>query len=168
VYASGFETGSAFHERAGYDAVGRDGLRLSAHWADGMRTLHGIHSRGFPNMFIVQPSQGANLISNVPHNLVEAGQTIAAVIGHAIAGGFTQVEVTGEEEDRWVRLLKSAPQRLTVIGSPDCTPGYYNNEGDGPNAHTSLMLGYPQGPVAYFRYLDQWRASGSFTGLEFR
>ena len=168
IYASGFETGTAFHERAGYDVAGRDGLRLSAHWADGMRTLHGIHTRGFPNMFIVQPSQGANLISNVPHNLVEAGTTIARVIEHALTGGFTQVEVTGDEEDRWVELLKSAPRRLTVIGSPDCTPGYYNNEGEGPNAHTSLMLGYPEGAVAYFKYLEQWRASGLFTGLEFR
>jgi cyclohexanone monooxygenase len=30
------------------------------------------------------------------------------------------------------------------------------------------MLGYPEGAVAYFRYLEQWRTSGSFTGLEFR
>jgi cyclohexanone monooxygenase len=168
IYASGFETGTAFHERAGYDVSGRDGLRLSAHWADGMRTLHGIHVHGFPNMFMVQPAQGANLISNVPHNLVEAGKTIAMVIAHALAGGLTEVEVTGEAEDRWVELLKSAPRRLTVIGSPECTPGYYNNEGQGPNAHTSLMLGYPEGAVAYFRYLEQWRTSGSFTGLEFR
>jgi cation diffusion facilitator CzcD-associated flavoprotein CzcO len=168
IFASGFEVGTAYHERAGYDMSGRDGLRLSVYWADGMRTLHGIHVPGFPNAFIMQPAQGANLISNVPHNLVEAGQTVAAVIGHVLAGGFTEVEVTGEAADRWVELLRSAPRRPTVIGSPDCTPGYYNNEGQGPNPHTSLMLGYPKGPVAYFEYLEQWRTSGAFTGLEFR
>ena len=63
-----------YTRRAGYDLAGRDGVRLSEHWADGMRTKHGIHVHGFPNLFIVQPTQGANLISNVPHNLTEAGQ----------------------------------------------------------------------------------------------
>ena len=42
-----------------------------------MRTKHGMHVHGFPNAFFVQPTQGANLISNVPHNLTEAGRTIA-------------------------------------------------------------------------------------------
>ena len=55
--------------RAGFDPTGRDGLKLSQHWSEGMRTKHGIHVHGFPNAFIVQPTQGANLISNVPHNL---------------------------------------------------------------------------------------------------
>jgi cyclohexanone monooxygenase len=104
----------------------------------------------------------------VPHNLVEAGKTVAAVIRHALASGFTEVEVCGEAADRWVELLRSAPRRPTVIGSPECTPGYYNNEGQGPNPLTSLSLGYPEGAAAYFEYLDQWRTTGTFTGLEFR
>ena len=36
--------------------------------------------------------------------------------------------MTREAEDAWMELLLSAPS-LGVIGSPDCTPGYYNNEG---------------------------------------
>ena len=50
-----------------------------------MRTKHGIHVHGFPNAFFVQPTQGANLISNVPHNLTEAAKTIATD-GQARAG----------------------------------------------------------------------------------
>ena len=42
---------------------------------------------GFPNAFFVQPTQGANLISNVPHNLTESGRTIAAVVKRALDGG---------------------------------------------------------------------------------
>ena len=30
------------------------------------------------------------------------------------------------------------------------------------------MSGYPQGPVAYFEYIDCWRNSGDFEGLELR
>ena len=56
---------------SGFDLTGRGGAKLSDHWAQGMRTKHGIHVHGFPNAFFVQPTQGANLISNVPHNLTE-------------------------------------------------------------------------------------------------
>ena len=45
--------------------------------------MHGIHVHGFPNAFLVQFTQGANLISNVPHNLVESAATIAQVVAHA-------------------------------------------------------------------------------------
>src|SRR5204862_3709354 len=76
IYASGFEVGTPFTRRAGFDMTGRDGVRLSEYWADGMKTKHGTHVHGFPNAFIVQVSQGANLISNVPHNFTEAGVTI--------------------------------------------------------------------------------------------
>ena len=72
IYASGFEVGTEYRRRAGFDLAGRDGLKLSQHWKDGMRTKHGMHVHGFPNAFFVQPTQGANLISNVPHNLTEA------------------------------------------------------------------------------------------------
>ncbi|MEK9749393.1 MAG: NAD(P)/FAD-dependent oxidoreductase, partial [Pseudomonadales bacterium] len=77
IYASGFEVGTPHTERTGFDLEGVGGVRLSEHWKDGMRTLHGTHVHGFPNAFIVQPTQGANLISNVPHNLTESGRTIA-------------------------------------------------------------------------------------------
>ena len=167
IYASGFEVGTPFERRAGFDAVGRDGLRLSEKWAEGMRSLHGIHVHGFPNLFVVGPSQGANLISNVPHNLVEAGQTIATMIAHAEEIGADEIEVTAEAEDAWVARLE-AGQRM-FGANPDCTPGYYNNEGqDAGRAGVLNRLGFPEGPVAYFRYIDAWRSSGDFEGLEFR
>ena len=53
-----------------------------------------------------------------------------------------------------------------MIGGPDCTPGYYNNEGQ--DTGSFLGRGYPYGPSAYFAYIDKWRTSGTFDGLEFR
>ncbi|MQA94284.1 MAG: NAD(P)-binding protein [Streptosporangiales bacterium] len=166
IYASGFEVGTEFTRRAGYEVVGRDGERLSDYWADGMRSLHGIHVHGFPNVFVVQPTQGANLISNVPHNLTESGRTIAAVVKHALERGHTVVEVTKEAEDAWIELLLSGRGRM--IGSPDCTPGYYNNEGQDPGPRARLNVGHPHGAMAFFRHIDTWRTSGDFPGLEFR
>jgi cyclohexanone monooxygenase len=166
IYASGFEVGTDYTRRAGYDLTGRDGVTLSEHWADGMRSKHGIHVHGFPNAFIVQPTQGANLISNVPHNLTESGRTIARTIRHALDHGFDQIEVTSEAENAWVELLLTHPGML--ISSPDCTPGYYNNEGQDAGRRAKLSVGYPQGASAYFAYLAAWRESGTFDGLAFR
>jgi cation diffusion facilitator CzcD-associated flavoprotein CzcO len=164
IYASGFEVGTPFTQRSGYDLTGRDSQTLSDYWSGGMRTLHGIHVHGFPNAFIVQPFQAANLISNVPHNLVDAAMTIATIIGHTLDGGFGAVDVTKDAEQAWLELLHTGPGG--TLGGPDCTPGYYNNEGQDPGIF--IGHGYPYGASAYFDYIDQWRKSGTFEGLEFR
>ena len=80
IFASGFEVGTSYARRAGFDTVGRSGVTLDERWADGMETMHGMHVHGFPNLFVVGFSQAANLISNVTHNLTEAGSTIAAIV----------------------------------------------------------------------------------------
>ncbi|TYB51791.1 NAD(P)/FAD-dependent oxidoreductase [Nonomuraea sp. PA05] len=166
IYASGFEVGTDYTRRAGYDLTGRGGLRLSEHWAEGMRTLHGVHVHGFPNAFLVQPTQGANLISNIPHNLTEAGRTIAVTVRHALDHGYAEVEPTKEAEDGWVEFLLSGTGRL--LGSQECTPGYYNNEGQDPGPKSWLGVGHPHGAMAYFAFIDGWRESGTFDGLDFR
>ena len=169
IYSTGFEVGTEYSRRNGYDMTGRDGQKLSDLWArEGMRTKHGIHVHGFPNLFIVQLSQGANLVSNVPHNYTESGRTIATIVKHAVDHGHQEVEVTKEAQDAWMELLLSGP-RLGVIGSAECTPGYYNNEGQpAEGSGPDWFLGYPTGAAAYFEYLEGWRTKGDFEGLEFR
>ncbi|MGH3304752.1 MAG: flavin-containing monooxygenase [Streptosporangiaceae bacterium] len=166
IYASGFEVGTPYTRRSGYDLTGRAGGTLSGYWADGMRTLHGIHVHGFPNAFFVQPFQGANLISNVPHNIVDSARTITAVVRHTLDSGFGAVEVTKDAEEAWLELLLTGPGG--TLGGPDCTPGYYNNEGHELGANQWLPRGYPYGASAYFVYIDNWRTSGAFEGLDFR
>ncbi len=164
IYASGFEVGTDFTRRAGFETAGRGGRTMSEHWREGMRTMHGVHVRGFPNIFIVQPFQGANLISNVPHNLYDSARTIACILRYASDRGSTHVEVTQEGEEAWMQLLA---MRQSMLQGPDCTPGYYNNEGHPEDPQIRFLVGYPLGPSAYFRYIDEWRSDGRFEGLEF-
>ena len=167
IWASGFEFGTDYGRRCGYETIGRDGLTLSEHWADGMQTLHGMHVRGFPNLFIIGMNQAANLISNITHNLTEAGSTLAKILVHARETGAEEVEVTEEAEQAWVAMLEGS--QAGMLGNPDCTPGYYNNEGKPAGRREKLNgSGYPEGPVAFFEFIDKWRESGGFEGLEFR
>ena len=167
VFASGFEVGTEYARRSGYETVGRGGVTLSEEWAEGMQSLHGMHVHDFPNLFVIGFSQAANLISNVTHNYSECGKTIAAVVAHALEVGAEEVEVTAEAQAAWVALLEGSVRAF--MGSPECTPGYYNNEGQpiGPKERRNGS-GYPAGPVAFFDYIDRWRTSGTFDGLTFR
>jgi len=166
IYASGFEVGSDYTARAGFDPAGTDGQKLSEAWASGMQTLHGLQVNGFPNAFIVQPSQAANLISNVPHNIVDHANTISTIVGHAEEGGFSQVEPNKAAQQAWVDLVLSGQGML--IGNTECTPGYYNNEGAGVTEKNRHGLGHPGGARAFFKHIDDWRTAGDFKGLEFR
>jgi cyclohexanone monooxygenase len=160
--------------RSGFETTGRDGVTLTERWADGMQSLHGIHVHGFPNLFMVTLGQAANLISNVPHNYLESGLTIASIVRHALdvgaeRGSEVTVEVTAEAEAAWLERLEAGAQaRMTQM--PDCTPGYYNNEGQPIEGRRAVLnsMAFPEGPVGYFQYIDAWRSSGDFEGLEFR
>ena len=167
VIASGFEVGTSYSRRSGYDVTGRGGQRLSGYWADGMRSLHGMNVHGFPNLFILGFAQAANQIANVPQNYVENGLAIAAIMSHADARGAVQVEPTKAAEDAWIDFITSVTRGIR--GGMDCTPGYYNNEGREMGRREQMnSSGHPGGPIAFFQHLEQWRSTGDFEGLEFR
>jgi cyclohexanone monooxygenase len=166
IYASGFEVGTSHERRAGFDIAGVGGQRLSEAWKGGMRTLHGLQTSGFPNAFVVQFAQGANFIVNVPHNWSDAGETIAAIVGHARATGAAQVDVDPAAQQKWVDFLMTGPGMMAGA-APDCTPGYYNNEGRPRDPAAAFAVGHPHGAMAFFRHIEAWRTSGRFEGLVF-
>lgn len=164
IFSSGF-SGSFFEQfRKKLIVIGKGGVRLSDHWQNGMRSLHGIHVNGFPNAFFVQPSQGANFLSNLTHNFIASSLAISKVLCHVKRMGFGEVEAKKTAEDLWMKELASAKRR---IGSVDCTPGIFNNEGNLDEPAAKNNLGYPKGAAAYFEYLDNWCNCGQFKGLYF-
>ena len=165
IYATGFEVGTDYTRRAGYEMYGRDGLSLTAKWASGVSTLHGMHSRGFPNCFIMGPQQTGFTV-NYPHMLNEQSKHIAYIIKHAIDNDVRTIEVSEEAEKEWVDTII----RLAVLAQEfleNCTPGYYNNEGK-PGERSGQNGFYGGGSVEFFRILQEWRAAGELKGLEMR
>jgi cyclohexanone monooxygenase len=163
IYATGFEVGTDYARRAGYELYGRDGLSFTAKWAGGVRTLHGMHSRGFPNMFIMG-NQQAGFTVNYPHMLNEQSKHIAYILRHALDHDVRTVEVSEAAEQDWVDTII----RLSVFAQDfleNCTPGYYNNEGK-PGERSGQNGFYGGGSEDFFRILREWRASGELSGLE--
>ncbi len=165
IYATGFEVGTEYTRRSGYDLVGRDGVTLSEKWKDGVSTLHGIQTRGFPNIFIIQPSQSGFAV-NFPHMLDEQTRHIAYVVDAAMKSQARTIEPSEAAEAEWVETIKN----LAVFRQKfleECTPGYYNNEGK-PNPLTIRNGAYGKGPVAYADALRSWRDAGDLAGLEIK
>ena len=166
IYATGFEVGTAYTRRAGYDVTGAKGQTLSDHWAGGMRSLHGMHVHGFPNMFLLGHAQGG-FTANYPHLLEEASLQLVHILRRAIDDDIAQVEATEEAVEEWIQILDEKARDMRSF-QQSCTPGYYNNEGM-PLAGAGLIgASYGEGPMAFFRLMAEWRESGDMAGLELR
>ena len=163
IYATGFEVGTDYTRRSGYELYGRDGQTLTEKWKTGAETLHGVLSRGFPNCFIVSNVQ-SGFSANFPHMINEQSKHIAYLVRNAVDRQARTVEPSQEAEDAWVdTIVKLAVMREQFL--KECTPGYYNNEGQ-PETMTVKNSSYGAGPVAFTKVLEDWRAEGSLKGLE--
>ena len=166
VFATGFEVGTEFTRRARYDAIGRDGIRLSSKWENGAATFHGFYTNGFPNMFFLGITQ-TGLTINFPHMLSEQARHLAHVLGQCAERGATYVEASIEAEEEWCATMR----RLAVANEGyllECTPGYVNQEGRPSSANSLLSSQYGEGPEAFFALLRAWRDDGSMRELDLR
>ncbi len=163
IFATGFEVGTAFTRRAGYDITGRGGRTLSEHWAGGIRTLHGLTTHGFPNCFFLGFTHTAITVS-VPMALGEQARQVVYMVSEARARGANVLEPTAEAEDAYVGEIRSMA-RLGERFYRECTPGYYNSEGAAGNRAGFFSDMYGAGPLAFFAKLAAWRADGRLEGL---
>ena len=166
VYATGFEVGTAYTRRAGYDVTGARGETLSEHWAGGMRSLHGMHVHGFPNLFLLGHAQGG-FTANYPHLLEEASDQLTYVLRHAIDHDVAEVEPTAEAVEEWLAILDEKARDMRSF-QQSCTPGYYNNEGQPLTGAGLIGASYGDGPMAFFARMREWREAGDLAGLELR
>jgi cyclohexanone monooxygenase len=163
IFATGFEVGTSYTRRAGYDIVGRGGVKLSEHWGNGVRTLHGLMAAGFPNCFFLGFTQTAITIS-VPQALNEQAKHVAHVVTEAKTRGTPVLEPTPEAEEAYVQEVRSLA-RMGLRYYMECTPGYYNSEGQAGNRQGFFSDMYGAGPLVFFEVLKAWREAGDLKGL---
>jgi cyclohexanone monooxygenase len=163
IFATGFEVGTSYTRRAGYDIVGKGGVTLSQHWAEGLRTLHGLTTDGFPNCFFLGFTQGAITIS-VPQALSEQADHVTYMVSQARSRGAAALEPTPEAVDAYVDEVRSLA-RMGERFYSECTPGYYNSEGMRGNRAGFFSDMYGAGPLRFFELLKGWRETGRMDGL---
>lgn len=164
IFATGFDTTSSYAKRSGGMSItGVGGRTLNDKWGNGLSTLHGMHTRDFPNMFVISQSQ-AGMSPNFPHMISEQAAHIAHIVERCRVRGIDTVEPFETAENDWVSsIVAGVIARRHILET--CTPGYYNNEGRAST--TGAKSGtFAAGPVAFAGLLREWREQGDFAGLE--
>jgi len=171
MFASGYEVTSDLDRRWGITVFeGRDGVSMYDNWNGGYKTLHGMMTRGFPNLFTTGYYQGG-LNSTLTYNFEVQVSHMIYIIKEVLDRGAAAAEVTEEAQDAWIRHVRETEiDRTQWIH--DCTPGYFNNEGKpdvdkNGNEKYRFYLGELYGPGwdAFMKVLEDWRDAGDLAGL---
>jgi cation diffusion facilitator CzcD-associated flavoprotein CzcO len=164
ILASGFEITSELRKRWGIDVIeGRNGVSIYDHWAHGYKTLHGMMTHGFPNQFFTGFTQaGLNATNSV--TFVSQGRHIGYIVSEALKRGAATVEPSEKAQEAWVRTIRDNANEGAMQFAQDCTPGYFNNEGE---KEFRWYLGEPYGAgfYAFEELLGEWRNNGDLEGL---
>ena len=124
IYATGFEVQkTGIYNRI----IGKGGVDLEDKYSNGVRTLLGIHTHGFPNLFIMGGYQ-ASFQFNLTDMLQTQGDHIAACIDYVRKNGYASIDPTHDAEEWWVQEV--IRHRGKTSRNQECTPGYYNFEGE--------------------------------------
>jgi cyclohexanone monooxygenase len=172
IYGTGLEVGhSSLFKLTKYPVVGRDGVTLDEHWAGGYRTLHGMMVHNMPNYFqltVIGNGLGVNYL--FPNGKQAAH--IANVIARSLDNDYLSIEPSLEAEDEWQAALDKSqsyehnPRWADFLaGLAECTPGYYNSEGNANDRGGIFPNFYGFGALAFIKMLEEWR-DGEMPGLE--
>jgi cation diffusion facilitator CzcD-associated flavoprotein CzcO len=165
IFATGFEVGTDYCRRTGFELIGRGGVTLTQRWSDGVRTFQGLCAHGFPNCLIQSIAQ-AGLTVNFPYLLDIQATHTAWIIAWALEHDVGEVEASAAAEAAWVETVVQR-SAATAERAKTCTPGYYNREGkaDAKTRQGSFFFG---GPTEYADLLAAWRANADLAGLDVR
>ena len=105
VFAVGFDaiTGAL----TAIDIRGRGGVPLREKWSAGPRTLLGVQTAGFPNLFMVTGPGSPSVLSNMVISIEQHVDWIADCIAYLGRCDADTVEPTLEAEDRWTAHVEA-------------------------------------------------------------
>ena len=165
ILASGYEQTSSLRKRWSFGVVeGRGGKSLFDHWEDGYKTLHGMSTHGFPNMFFIGFVQGG-VHASTTETFRRQAEHIAYIISTARRRGLEAMELSKQAEDDWVAHHRTTELDVETFARA-CTPGYYNSEG-GDVFRYFLGDSYGPGPYAFWEKLAEWRKGDCLDGYSF-
>ncbi|HEU4842258.1 MAG TPA: NAD(P)/FAD-dependent oxidoreductase [Ilumatobacteraceae bacterium] len=125
VYATGFTwmATSTFNM-----VVGRNGRSLSEKWStEGTKTFLGLHSRGFPNLFIVTGPQGGGGSFNFTDAIDSHGDYVVWMLSELRDRGEQVVDVAEAAEEAYAEHCRVAD--ISTAPLRDCI-SYYNGHGE--------------------------------------
>ena len=164
IFATGFEITTDAHRRVDFDTLGREGRSLYDHWKDGFRTLHGLSSHGFPNWFTIGINQNG-LSPNMTSMFDDQAVHVSYIVREMLDRGAPTIEADAEAEQAWIdEIVRLAGSGSTAF-LEECTPGYYNREGQVGKGASMQNSPYAPGINAFNALLAAWREAGDLDGM---
>ena len=156
VFATGFDamTGAL----SAIDIVGRGGLALREHWAQGPRAYLGLMAAGFPNLFLITGPGSPSVLSNVIVSIEQHVEWITDCLAAMKAGGQTTIEPTAQAESEWTEHVATLGANSLFAGGESWYLG--SNVPGKPR----VFLPYAGGVPAYRERCAQVAAQG-YTGF---
>lgn len=176
IFSTGYEIplGVSPAGRSNIKVTGQNGQDLDKKWANGVATIHGVQSNGFPNLFwmgLVQTGATPNQTAMVD----EIAKHVAIIVSEAgkrTNNSFT-IQPTIEGEEEWTEKISSSSSAFSSMGS--CPPSYFNGEGDlfryaasSAEALKKLARGsyWPTGLYGFVQEIEKWRSNHMLEGFE--
>ncbi len=125
IYATGFQwmATSTFNM-----IVGREGRTLRDKWQqEGTKTFLGLHSKGFPNLFVISGPQGGGGSFNFTNAIEEHADYVVWMLDTMRKQGSDLVDVKSEYEEHYAEHCRSADELTRPLR--DCIT-YYNGHGE--------------------------------------
>jgi cyclohexanone monooxygenase len=165
VYATGFELLTISNKGGGFEIIGREGRTIDQKWDQAVRSLHGMYTHGFPNLFFVAGMRQSRPTVNFPFMANEQAAHGAQIVRLMLQENVKVMEVSQRAEDRWCDTI-AAKARVDVNYLQACTPSFLNGEGDlSTLAKQAFHTAYGGGPFEYFDILKRWREQEVFDDL---
>lgn len=151
ICATGFEVGAFSQKSGGLSLIGRGGMSIDVRWSGGVRSLHGMYTHGFPNLFFVGNPFQSKVVNNYSYMLGEQARHVAKVVRRLLDEGLT-MEVSREAENTWAEVIET---KRTVDQEylRACTPSYFNEYSD---ESSILNQFYGGSPFEYIDLLAEW------------
>ncbi|MGV0872576.1 flavin-containing monooxygenase [Mycolicibacterium sp. XJ879] len=170
VYATGFEAVVTPDRSGGFDVIGCDGLTLAQAWKQRVKSVHGIQTHGFPNMYVVGGLRQTAVTVNNTYAFTYQARHIAKTIKQLHDDGVLKIDITEAAVQEWCDVMDDkVGQVFNAEAVQACTPGYFNNEGDFDASTGNFEHGRPVWVDAYgggtFEYqeiLAKWREAKEY------
>ncbi len=165
IFATGFEVGTDYTRRAGYDLIGRDGA--DAQREVGRRRLHAATActrHGFPNCFIFSIAQ-SGFTRELPAHAQRAVQA-RRLHPRARASTTTSHASRPPKRPRTPGCRRSSNWRMNARSSSRSARPATTTTRASPGERSLRNGSYGAGPIAFVKLLEDWRAEGSLAGLQ--
>ncbi len=154
IFATGFDAMTGALSRI--DIRGRNGELLREAWSAGPRTLLGLQSVGFPNLFMITGPGSPSVLSNMVVGIEQHTEWIGACLTYLRDNGYQTIEATIEAQDAWVDHVNEVA-RGDVHTAPSCNSWYLGANIPGK---PRVFMPYVGGLPRYIEQADAVAAAG--------